>query len=82
MKFVQLTETLVKSLVSDKEMVTVKEFPSESDDQIVLEVLVSSDDLSKVIGKSGKNANAIRTIVQASSNLYDRKRIIINIESF
>ena len=79
---VEMTEYLVKSLVSDKDAVTVKEFPSEDDKEMIIEVLVSSDDMGKVIGKNGKIANAIRVLVQANSYLQDNKKVKINIESF
>ena len=79
---VEMTEYLVKSLVSDKDAVTVKEFPSEDEKEMIIEVLVSSDDMGKVIGKNGKIANAIRVLVQANSYLQDNKRVKINIESF
>ena len=79
---VEMTEYLVKSLVSDKEAVTVKEFPSDDEKEIIIEVLVNNDDMGKVIGKNGKIANAIRVLVQANSYLQDNKRVKINIESF
>ena len=79
---VELTEYLVKNIVKDTEMVTVKEFPSDNEDEIVIEVLVSNDDIGRVIGKGGKTANAIRTLVQASSYLQGNKRVKINIENF
>ena len=79
---VEMTEYLVKSLVTDKEAVTVKEFPSEDEKEMIIEVLVSNDDMGKVIGKNGKIANAIRVLVQANSYLQDNKRVKINIESF
>ncbi len=79
---VELTEYLVKNVVKDTDMVTVKEFPSDNEDEIVIEVLVSNDDIGRVIGKGGKTANAIRTLVQASSFLKDNKRVKINIENF
>ena len=79
---VEMTEYLVKSLVSDKDAVTVKEFPSEDEKEMIIEVLVSSDDMGKVIGKNGKIANAIRVLVQANSYLQDNKKVKINIESF
>jgi predicted RNA-binding protein YlqC (UPF0109 family) len=44
--------------------------------------MVDSEDIGRVIGKSGKNANAVRTLVQASSYLNDNKKVKINIESF
>ena len=79
---VEMTEYLVKSLVTDKEAVAVKEFPSEDEKEMIIEVMVNSEDMGKVIGKNGKTANAIRTLVQANSYLQDNKRIKINIESF
>ena len=47
-----------------------------------IEVLVSVDDIGKVIGKKGIIASSIRTIVQASSYLNHEKRVFINIDSF
>ena len=79
---VELTEYLVKNIVKDADSVTVKEFPSENEDEIIIEVLVSNDDMGRVIGKSGKIANALRTLVQASSYLQDNKKVKINIEGF
>lgn len=81
MNLVELTTYLVKSLVKNSENVSVKEFETE-DDSILIEVLVSEDEIGSVIGKGGKIANSIRTIVQASSYLNDKKRVKINIESF
>ena len=46
------------------------------------QVLVDSSVIGSVIGKGGKIANSIRTIVQASSYLNGNKRVKINIDSF
>lgn len=81
MDLVGLTSYLIKSLVKDPESVSVKEFETE-DDSILIEVLVSSDEIGAVIGKNGKIANSIRTIVQASSYLNGNKRVKINIDNF
>ena len=81
MDLVGLTEFLVKSITKEPDMVSVKEFEN-TDDEIVIQVLVSENDIGVVIGKSGKNANAIRTIVQASSYINNQKRVKINIDSF
>lgn len=81
MNLVDLTETLVKSLVKDKDSVSVKQFETE-DDSIQIEVLVDSDSIGAVIGKNGKIAKAIRTIVRASSYLDNNKKVTINIDSF
>ena len=81
MYLVELTEYLVKSLVKDSDSVSVKEFETE-DDSVLIQVLVDSSVIGSVIGKGGKIANSIRTIVQASSYLNGNKRVKINIDSF
>ena len=81
MDLVGLTSYLIKSLVKDPDSVSVKEFETE-DDSILIEVLVSEDEIGAVIGKGGKIANSIRTIVQASSYLNGNKKVKINIDSF
>lgn len=82
MNLVEMTEYLVKNIVSNPDMVTVKEFPSEDENELIIEVLVDESDLGRVIGKGGKTANSIRVLVQASSYLQDNKRVKINIENF
>ena len=80
MTLVELTEMIVKSLVSDPDSISVKEFPN--DDEIIIEVVVKEEDMGSVIGREGKIANSIRTVVQASSYLKDNRRVKINISSF
>lgn len=82
MDLVSLTETIVKSLVDDVDLVSVKEFPTEEENVLLIQVIVSENDIGKVIGKSGKTANAIRTLVQASSFLKDNKYVKIDIDKF
>ncbi len=82
MNLVELTEEIVKSLVVDKEAVSVKEFDTDDDKTMLIQVIVAEDDMGRIIGKSGKVANAIRTLVQASSALKDNKYIKIDIDKF
>ena len=82
MTLVELTEKIIKNIVEDEDAVSVKEFPSENDKEIIIEVLVSDSDIGRVIGKNGRTANAIRTLVQASSALKDNKYVKINIDKF
>lgn len=82
MQLVELTTDIIKKIVSDHESVSVKEFDTEEENTIQIEVLISSDDMGKVIGKNGKIINSIRTIVQASSSLEDNKKVKINVDSY
>lgn len=82
MDLVELTKEIVLSLVKDKDTVNVKEFETDEENTILIEIMVSKDDIGKAIGKNGNNAKALRTLVQASSFLKDNKRVKINIDSF
>lgn len=79
---IDLTEELVKSIVKNSDSVKVKEFETDEENTILIQVLVDESDMGLVIGKNGKMANSIRTIIQAASYLIDNKRIRINIDSF
>ena len=82
MDLVVLTETIIKKIVSDSEAVSVKEFESDEENTVQIEIIVSSEDLGKVIGKNGKTINSIRTIIQASASLNGNRRVKINVDSY
>lgn len=82
MDLVVLTETIIKKIVTSEETVSVKQFETTDENTIQIEVLVSRDDLGKVIGKKGHTINSIRTIVQASSSLNGGRRVKLNVDSY
>ena len=67
----ELVEYIVKSLVDSPEYVDVNETSGSS--VIILEISVGQSDIGKVIGKEGRIANAIRTIVKAAAAKSDKK---------
>ena len=74
--------SIVKSIVIDEDAVSVKEFPTDEENTILIQVIIAEQDMGRVIGKEGRTANAIRTLVQASSQLKDNKYVKINIDKF
>ena len=80
MDLVKLTEELVMAVVIDKDIAQVREFSTEDPKVIQIEVLVSNEDMPRVIGKNGKVINSIRTLVQASSYVKENKIVKINID--
>ncbi len=81
MNLVELTEYLVKNVAKEPEMVSVRQFDDE-DDYIIIQVMIDNGDMGAVIGRGGKIANAIRTIVQAAAYINGEKKVRINIDSF
>lgn len=67
----ELVSFIATSLVDDREAVQVTEV--ERDDGTVLELRVAKDDLGKVIGKQGRTARAIRSLLSASTAKLNRK---------
>ena len=49
---------------------------------MIIQVMVPENQMGKVIGREGKIAKAIRTIVQASSYINENKRVVVNIDSY
>ena len=72
----ELVENIVKSIVDSPEEVEINETMGTS--IIILEISVSPDDVGKVIGKDGRIANAIRTVVKAAA-AKNHKKVTVEI---
>lgn len=70
----ELVEVIAKSLVDHPEEVVVTEKKTEK--TIVVELKVASDDMGKVIGKQGRIAKSIRTVVKAAATKDDKKVVV------
>ena len=69
-----LVEVIAKALVENPDEVVVTE--TEEEDTIYVEPKVGSSDMGKVIGKQGRIAKAIRTVVKAASSKTDKKVVV------
>jgi hypothetical protein len=72
----ELVETIAKSLVDNPDKVQVNEVYGEQ--SIIVELRVAPEDMGKVIGKQGRIAKAIRTVVKAAA-IKDNKRVVVEI---
>jgi len=70
----ELIEYVAKSLVDNPEKVEVKEIAGEK--SIIYELRVGEGDLGKVIGKEGRTANAIRTIITAAAMKLGKRTVL------
>jgi predicted RNA-binding protein YlqC (UPF0109 family) len=71
---VKLVEAIAKSLVDDPDAVEVKEV--EGRQSIVIELRVAPNDMGKVIGKQGRIAKALRTVVKAAATKANKKVVV------
>jgi predicted RNA-binding protein YlqC (UPF0109 family) len=72
-----LLEYLARQLVDSPDEVTVEQF-EEDDGTVVLELSVAEDDYGRVIGKGGRTANALRTVVKAAA-VKEQCRVLVDI---
>ncbi len=70
----ELVEVIAKSLVDHPDEVVVTE--SENDKSLVVELRVAQSDMGKVIGKQGRIAKAIRSVVKAAASKENKKVIV------
>ncbi|MCI1931088.1 MAG: KH domain-containing protein [Clostridia bacterium] len=72
----ELLEIIAKNLVDHPEDVSVTEY--QGDRSIILELKVAPDDMGKVIGKQGRIAKAIRTVIKAAA-VHEDKHVVVEI---
>jgi uncharacterized protein len=73
----ELLEYLTRGLVADPDSVQVTE-THEDDGSVVLELSVAPDDYGSVIGRGGRTASALRTVVKAAA-VRDNRRVFVDI---
>jgi uncharacterized protein len=73
----ELLEYLARLLVDEPDGVEVEQF-DEDDGTVVLELAVAEDDYGKVIGKGGRTANALRTVIKAAA-VKEERRVLVDI---
>jgi predicted RNA-binding protein YlqC (UPF0109 family) len=73
----ELLDFLARSLVADPAAVQVNEI-EEIDGEVVLELEVAEDDLGRVIGRGGRVANALRSVMKAAATR-EEKRVVVDI---
>jgi predicted RNA-binding protein YlqC (UPF0109 family) len=72
----ELVEFIAKALVDNPDAVSVNEV--EGSQSVIIELKVAPEDMGKIIGKQGRIAKAIRTVVKAAA-IKDNKRVVVEI---
>ncbi len=74
-----LVEYLAKALVEHPDQVVVTQ--REEEDAVIIELRVAPEDMGKVIGKQGRIAKSIRTLVKAAALQSEKRKIVVDIVS-
>ncbi len=80
MTLVEFAEFLVTRLAKEEDLIKVKDY--ETEEGLMIEILVPESDMGRVIGKRGKIANSIKTLIQAKAYNEGIKNVKVNIDSF
>lgn len=72
----ELVEIIAKALVDNPDEVKVNEV--EGTQSVIIELKVATEDMGKIIGKQGRIAKAIRTVVKAAA-IKENKRVVVEI---
>ena len=80
MSLVDFSELIVKKLVKEPDLVKVQWF--DTDENKTIEILVAEADMGRIIGKGGKIATSVKTLIQAKAYNDGIKKVKVNIDSF
>lgn len=79
--YANVVKTIVAPLLEDSSSLDVKQMQTINENEIKILVIAREEEISRIIGKEGRNANAVRHLVRAIAN-EDKIRIVIDFESF
>ncbi|MFA5442546.1 MAG: KH domain-containing protein [Bacilli bacterium] len=81
MDYEKIIHALIDPIVENKDIVMIRELPSDSPREVVLLIVAENDDTARLIGRKGTIANALRELVSVAGKS-ENKRIHLKFESF
>lgn len=81
MDYEKIIHALIDPIVENKDIIMIRELPSDSSREIVLLIVAESDDTARLIGRKGAIANALRELISVAGKS-ENKRIHLKFESF
>lgn len=79
--YISIVKTIITPLVEDASSLDVKILSSVNEDELKILVIAHEDQIPRLIGKQGRNANAVRQLVRAAAS-EEKKKVIIDFEAF
>jgi len=81
MDYEKIIHALIDSFVENKDIVMIRELPSDSPRDVVLLIVAENEDTARLIGRKGSIANALREVISVAGKSED-KRVHLKFESF
>lgn len=81
MDYEKIIHALIDPVVENKDIIMIRELPSDSSREVVLLIVAESDDTARLIGRKGAIANALRELISVAGKS-ENKRIHLKFESF
>ncbi|MFA5481186.1 MAG: KH domain-containing protein [Bacilli bacterium] len=81
MDYEKIIHALIDSFVENKDIIMIRELPSDSPREVVLLIVAENDDTARLIGRKGSIANALREVLSVAGKT-ENKRIHLKFESF
>ena len=81
MNYEKIIHALIDPIVENKDIVMIRELPSDSPREVVLLIVAENDDTARLIGRKGTIANALRELVSVAGKS-ENQRIHLKFESF
>ena len=79
--YVNIVKTIITPLVEDASSLDVNIMPTANENEIKILVIAHEEQIPRLIGKQGRNANAIRQLVRAAAS-EERKKVLVDFEAF
>lgn len=81
MNYEKIIHAIIDPIVEDKDSIMIRELPSESEKDITILIVAEKEDTSRLIGRKGIVANAIREVISVGGKS-ENKRVHVHFESF
>ncbi len=81
MDYEKIIHALIDPIVENKDIVMIRELPSDSPREVVLLIVAENEDTARLIGRKGSIANALRELLAVAGKT-ENKRIHLKFESF
>lgn len=79
--YAEIVKTIIVPLVEDASSIDIKVMPTANSNEIKVLIIAHEDQIPRLIGKQGRNANAIRQLVRAAAT-EDKIKVLIDFEAF